>query len=205
MRHLKNSATWCAVFALGMMLAAPAAADVIFSDDFNRPNSDIVGMGWVETENPAEPDDVAIAVESLRLRDFQPDAAATQFLISTIGYENITLSYEWLGLQVESGDELLSQWKRSSDTDWITLLTHDLSTHDTLTPAFAELGPTASNTMIDFRFLLNVNENAERARVDNVLLEGDLIAAQVPEPSTIALLGVVLAGLGFSRRKRIAN
>ena len=44
--------------------------------------------------------------------------------------------------------------------------------------------------------------STEGVLIDNVVLEGDLIP--VPEPGSLALFGLGLAGLGFARRRKVA-
>jgi len=72
-------------------MAAPASAVVFFTDDFNRANSQIVGNGWGESES--ENGGVRVYTNTLRVRDQNPTTGMAWHIVSTAGYQNITLSF----------------------------------------------------------------------------------------------------------------
>jgi hypothetical protein len=98
--------------------------ECVLSDQFDRPNSNDVGNGWVEFE--ADADDVAVVNDMLRLRDDgdpdddpaleQVEAQAVQFGLDISDYESLTLSFEWtsLGATVPT-DRFYVQWRACDD------------------------------------------------------------------------------------------
>jgi len=97
--------------------ASPASAAQIFSDNFNRSNNNTVGNNWSEIEDSNH--DVSIVSNSLMLEDQGGnqfiDAAATQLSISTLGFQNITLSFDWAALtSSDSSDLLIAEWRIGS-------------------------------------------------------------------------------------------
>lgn len=211
MQH-KLIAAMTTVAAMGLFSTVSASAAVIFSDNFNRANSSAVGNSWAEHEEDA--DDVAISTNRLQLRDHQnpaPDATATHN-ISTLGYNNITLAFDWAPIEVSDiGDSLFAEWRVGSSAWTMLGGTFDLGG----STAFASTGPlnlgnTADNLLsleIRFRTLVTSGSNGvdEGAFVDNVVVSGTAITAQaVPEPLTLSLFGAGLIGSGFAavRRRR---
>ncbi len=194
-------------------MASTASAVTIFMDDFNRNDSNIVGNGWTEIERHSN--DVAIRDNYLRLRDRKLgiDAAAGQSSVSTLGFNNISFSYDWgASFNTESSDSLFAQWRLPSDgftvlgffiPTWRTLEEHELGGSGFVNNMF-NLGSDAANqASLQFRFFTNVSSSTELAMIDNVNLSGDAIGgAAVPEPSTIALFGTGLVGMGLWRTRR---
>jgi hypothetical protein len=204
--------------------ASPASAAQIFSDTFTRSNSNTVGNGWAELNNGAS--DVAIvgmpANGRLMLRDEDAinnqgvviDAAATQ-TISTLGYQNITLSFDWAALtDSDASDLLIAEWRIGSGT-WnttagaINLASFGLGGDGSFTGSGTlNLGASAANQSdIQFRFRTNVSDDDEGALIDNVVLSGTaLTTTQVPEPASLTLFGSGLLGFGaMIRRRRMAK
>ena len=87
-----------AVLAAGMALtASAAAADIIWSDGFNRDSGYSVGNGWTEREKTYK--DVGIIYgDQMYLFDDKsglPDAAAMSKKVDASHYENISIKFKW--------------------------------------------------------------------------------------------------------------
>ena len=196
-------AALCGAALISIAIAAPASAVVIFSDNFNRANN--INSGWTETEEDSP--DVGVYGNRLRLRDGgPPQGAAEQLGLSTAGYENITLSFTWEGINTENFENFL-MIEFDTGSGYQALNGFFLGGVPILngfdqTATAIDLDLAADNPgTFALRFLLDANNN-NQVRIDNVVLEGDLIP--VPEPGSLALFGLGLAGLGFARRRKVA-
>ena len=93
---MKTWFTTLIAMAIFSLVSVSASAMTIFSDDFNRANSNNVGNGWSEIED--DNNDVAIVNNTLRLRDSRflasPDAAVTRS-IDTSGFTSIFVDFDW--------------------------------------------------------------------------------------------------------------
>ncbi len=204
------------VTAAGLLWAAPASAVPIYSASFTAADNATVGNGWAEIEQDA--DDVAIVSNMLQLRDNNsngaPLSAAALQTISTTGFSNITLSFDWAALEPsDEGDQLIAEW-RTGNVAWTiatggtSLATLDLGGSTSLAGSgVLNLGAAADNLAnIQIRFRTNVSNGAngdvEGAVVDNVLVSGSAITAQVPEPLTVSLFGAGLVGVYAARRRK---
>lgn len=192
-----------AIIFTAAMPVAVAGPITIFQDDFDRTNRSTVGNGWSEIESAAN--SIRIVGKELRL-DGQaaanngtakgPDAAVTR-TIDAYAYHNLAVSFEWAAISAsEASDFLNFAWKKTSDTDYTHVASFALGGNKPLKSASFDLGALANNTSIDLRFWTNVNANDEGAFIDSVKVTA------VPEPTSIALMGLALAAMGAVRRKR---
>lgn len=203
MKSIRTPLAGLVVLVFTALPLTSTQANVIFFDDFNRANDTDVGNGWAEINDGSG--DVAINNNTLRLRDSRPDkridAAASQLTLSTLGLTDINLVFDWKALvDSDPNDRLVVDYKIGSGS-WLRLDTFALGDDPTYwhrDQSFNLVGA-QDNSQIGIRFWINVSEDAsgnrEGVRIDNVSVTG------VPEPGTLALVGLGLAGLGFSRKR----
>jgi len=191
-----------ALAALAAAAASPASAAIIFQDDFERPASAVVGAPdafpteiWEERERDDR--DVRTTGTVLYLRE---DGSRASLELSTLGYENIVLTYEW---------RPLSQFSTRRDVFLVGAtgggMAHRLNTRGgTVATPLSALADNLEVFNLSFRIRIvdQPGNRVEGVRIYGVTLSGDPISSTVPEPATWAMMLVGFGGLGALARLR---
>lgn len=184
-----------------------ASATIIFSDDFNRTNNNNVGNGWSTLED--HNNDVAIRNNVLQIRDYDLEWNWSTFSLdhidseasqnsSTESYKDIFIDFDWAAsYNTENSDSLFLSWTNNG-TDWTNIWSTSLGGSGFTSVNVGAIVGADDLSDFGFKFSTNVSTSFEAAYIDNVVLRG----TKVPEPMSLALLGLGLAGIGFSRKQK---
>jgi len=188
-------------------MPTPAVSAVIFEDDFDRSNTNIVGLDWNEGEKDSN--DVAIYRNQLRLRDHQNGIGASiSRLFDPQATSGLSIAFDWRASNnTENSDFFYLSTNLSREPDnaiWQTQLGGSEYAHTVIN--FSDLNLTGSDPISTLFFWIDVGSASETVYIDNLMVTQDLIVdaleaevTEVPEPGTTSLLALGLLGL-YSRR-----
>lgn len=223
------------VGATACLSAASASAATIFADNFDGAGNFAGNSvpGWTQYEansggvsliDYGSPHHLVMALTGQQ--SGQPDAAAAAGIISTAGYTNITISFDWLRKGTESNDAFyfsyivnpgaLTTSLMQNEGAWTTTLISNGGSDTN----FATINPiidlvNASNSNIAIMFWTVSNGSCSSSggydcdtdyfKVDNVVVGGTL--SQTPLPAALPLFASglgTLGVLGWRRRRKVA-
>lgn len=197
-----------------MIVSNTSWAAQIFSDNFDRAENSAVGMGWKEIE--PQDADVKIINNRLRLQDYQSEffGAAAFREISTAGFTDISLEFDWVGVGTEGagkfhGDEMLHVDWDLSDDNWVEIYSSGMppknpnNIEDWTHVSLGNLLNAEDQSSFRLRFWTTVNAQTEAALIDNVKLLGSQTQtlSTAPEPGSFILMASGLAGLIAAGKK----
>jgi len=204
MIKVQNIVKTIGLMATFAFVSSSVSATVIFSDNFNRANSSNIGNGWTEIEDDSydiniwDWNDAQDGV--VRLRDGTPDAELYR-TVDTTGFSDIYLDFVWGGSDawfISDTDTFNAGYNDGNGL--VTLFSESLDGFDGYhSLSFGALSGANNNSDLEIRFWIDADGNGDKGYLDDVVVRGT--AASVPEPGSLALLGLGLAGLGLSRRK----
>lgn len=168
------------VFVLAYLFAGTASANLITNGDFSTGNI----SGWTLTGGQYS------QVQNGFFREYENNGwAILSQDITTVAGQSYDISFDTFADQVLGNDFAWAfdgiMTSVAATTNWATS-----------TGSFQATGGTTS-----IAFYMATNSGTGTWRLDNISVTA---AASVPEPASIALLGLGLAGIGFSRRKKAA-
>ena len=191
------------IFALFLCSTYTEAA-LIFSDAFERPNADIVGQTWLETEN--ESDDVAISSNRLRLRSYLDNDTHTSalFNIDLSSWDDVYAEFTWQVLSsTEASDTLLFGFSNDQPASFSATL-GERGVFSTV----VELAQAEDIGLSTIGFWTEVNSRSEQVYIHSFALYGNEKQSQakaVNEPSSLALFGLSALALTRLRKNRRSN
>ncbi len=161
------------LIAMGIIasFAQRVSAQCAFFDDFQRPDSNTLGFGWVEVET-LDPEILITSFNEFSFVDVVGTGAApasmTQSNIDTSSLTNPAVSFVWLARngQAEINDVFQVDWRVSGGV-WNQLAELELTNTLERIEDFP-LPAAAQNTNIDIRFVVIVDEFQEGLIVDDI-------------------------------------
>ncbi|MGB6768998.1 MAG: PEP-CTERM sorting domain-containing protein [Methyloceanibacter sp.] len=169
-----------------------AQAGVIFSDDFTRVPSNIVGNGWAETEFGGS--DAQLIDTSVQLGNH---AAVTQ-QISTLGLLSTQVEFDFADIVIGGAIDVLLSLNNATYTPLASFASNSGTfQHEVLA------APQADNqAAVWFRFQQSGDPISATYQIDNVVISAADTVTDVPEPATLAIMAFGLLGLGLVTRRR---
>jgi len=177
-------------------------------DEGNR-SDDLVGFEGINFWSGSDLDDGSLpgGFSNLNPRDLLLNTVSIESFMN----EALTVSLA-SSSNLDSGSDFLRVFAINADTNVRTILDFfdgsnaGSNSGITLGTTFQDIAYDISSLGISnltIGFEAWTTSNSEVVGIDNIRLSGDSIF-QVPEPSSLVLLGLGLAGFGFSRKKKTA-
>lgn len=214
-------------------------ADTIFQEDFNTVAGIVYGVptisgtgadndwygarfaaaydGTIASDIATSPPNTSLGVDSTNVR--LKDDAGIIVPISTAGYENVSLSFDYRLYQSLSSQSLRVGYfvgdingfsaDRTIDltsgvagwSNWTTVYTGKFKSMPDITIT-KDLLDDEEDLWLGFWYYSGVN-NSRYPFISNILLTGDALPSPAPEPGTVSLLGIgLLAFSGFLRKRK---
>ncbi|NOQ12972.1 MAG: PEP-CTERM sorting domain-containing protein [Methyloprofundus sp.] len=199
------------------LFSANTFAATIYSEDFAGQNgkgidgaglNDVSGGGWtldVVSSNLFDAEDfIKVENEALNAQDVSGITKWLSPIIDISSFTNLTFSFD---AAVTRG-----RMEASDSVEFFFIVDGSLVANKKLVDDFSALNAFITETGSfgdgsSLQILAELNNNAVREKyaIDNILIQGDATGGgpptPIPEPTTLALLGLGLASIGYRRKK----
>lgn len=117
------------------------------------------------------------------------------------GVLNAILPYE-IGISGGANSAILNFTPATGATDWVTLTAPLTESEWSVTGSWDDLLSSVDQLRIKMEYVSSVGSSFDINGIDNIVLNGNVGNAAVPEPATMSLLSLGLVGLGMICKKK---